>query len=138
MEAILNGEILETADDLIDAFEHLTEEKKRVEDKIRAIKDALYSLCKGEAVTQHVRGERRTCRVIKPKRCWDQRILRDAWDEFPEERNELLRIHALSVQLRPLDVAMRTSGPESWTAFRNAVVDAEVPSDRSPSVKITI
>jgi len=138
MEAILNGEVLETPDDLIDAFENLTEEKRQVEAELRVIKDALYSLCKGEAVTQHVRGERRKCRVIKPKRCWDQRILRDAWDEFPEERNELLRIRALSVQVRPLGVAMRTSGPESWTAFRNAVVDAEAPSDRSPAVKITI
>ena len=138
MEVILDGKILETPDDLIDAFENLTAEKRRVDAELRGIKDALCSLCKGEAVTQHVRGERRKCRVIKPKRCWDQRILRAAWDEFPAERDKLLRIRALSVQLRPLGVAMRTSGPSPWTAFRNAVVDAEVPSDRSPSVKITI
>lgn len=86
--------------------------------------------------TRRVRGRRYRLVLTYPDSCWDQSILKEAWNAYPQYRDQLLRIERIAVKKRELRKARNESGPPDWELFRKMILDAERPSNAPPTVKI--
>jgi hypothetical protein len=133
-----NGEIIsrQDIDGLIDAFERI----KAVNDVCYAtliqIRVALAALTEGTAKTRRVKGRRRKAKVEMPGDSWDQSQLKEAFNSYPQYRDDVLKIDTIGVKLREYAKLINTAGDESFTQFRDMVTRANRGPSGTPSVKV--
>ena len=132
------GEIvaLDDIDGLIDLYEQLDGIDKRIYGTKIRIRDALAKMTEGDAKTRRVKGKRRTAKITMPDDGWEQSILKEAWNSFPDYAEDVLAIASLRVKLREYKKLVNTSGDASFTTFRDMVTSANRGPIGTPTISI--
>lgn len=136
----LTGEIVsrQDADGLIDVFDQI----KAVNDRLYAVKlelqHALYALTTGDAKTRRVQGKRRKAKVERPDDGFDQSILKEVWNSYPDLRDQVLKIDAIGVKKREYDKLINTSGDPSIECFRDMISKANRGPSGTPRVTVEV
>jgi hypothetical protein len=126
IECPLTGEIvrLSDADGLIDLFERV----KRTGDICYAVqmkcREALAAMSEGDTKTRRVRGRRRLAKITMPDDAWENSLLMEAFNSYPQYRDQCLRIERIKVMLRDYKKVVGTAGPPDFEQFRNMVSKA--------------
>ncbi len=123
-------------DGLIDMYEQLDSADKRIYGAKLRIREALAGLTEGDAKTRRVKGKRRTAKITMPDDGWEQSILKEAWNSFPDYAEDVLAIAALRVKLREYKKLVNTSGDASFTTFRDMITNANRGPTGTPTVSI--
>lgn len=134
----LTGEIIppDDIDHMIEAYERC----KQASDQLYAVqvklRHALANLTEGDAKTRRIQGRRRRAVIEMPGDSWDQSILKEAWNSFPDLRDQALKIDQIGVKLREYRKLVNTSGAADLTTFRDMVTRANRGQTGTPTVKV--
>lgn len=122
----LTGEIIadDDTDGLIEMYERLDKTNKTVYAVLCQIREKLAAKTEGDAKTRRVRGRTRACVLSFPSESFEQAILKETWEDFPELRDEALKIESIGVKLREYRKIQNTTGGERFTAFRDRLARA--------------
>ena len=133
-EKIMSDDI----DGLADLYESVTQQQRQIKELVRTIKIFFVAATDTEAKTRYLKGDRRKVKIEMPGPNWNQGLLKDAWEnpDYAECREEVLKIDRIGVKLREFKKAVKTSGSESWTKFRDEVQAAKEEPTRSPTVSV--
>lgn len=125
-------------DAMIDAYEEMKAFGDRLYAAQIAIRNKLADLTKGQtdAKTRRVQGMRRRVMIEMPSAGWDQSILKEAWNAYPDLRDQCLKIDTVGVKAREWKKLENTAGAPHLEAFRNMVKAAIKPPSGTPTVKI--
>lgn len=120
------GEIIadEDIDGLIEMYERLDKTNKTVYAVLCRIREKLAAKTEGDAKTRRVRGQTRACVLSFPSESFEQAMLKETWEEFPELRDEALKIDSIGVKLREYRKLQNTTGGERFIAFRDRLARA--------------
>lgn len=134
------GELIDRQDidSLIDALERIEADDARLYAAKCEIRKALAAMTEGNAKTRRVQGHRRKAKVEMPSDSWDRKALRQAWDTWPDLRDQALRIGSIEIKAVEYKKLINTSGPPELEAFRNALTQANLGPQGLPSVKIEV
>lgn len=132
------GEFVEVddIDGLIDMYEEIDAVDKKVYGAKLRIRTALANLTEGDAKTRRVKGTRRTAKITMPDDSWDQSILKEVWNSYPDYADDVLAIAALRVKLREFKKLVNTSGTDAFNQFRDMITDANRGPVGTPTVKV--
>lgn len=138
IECPLTGEIIEPndVDGLIDCYERLKLKNDQIYAVLLKIRLALAAQTEGDAKTRRVQGRRRRAVVEMPSESWEQSILKEAFNSFPQYRDQVLKIDTIGVKLREYKKLVNTSGPPDLTTFRDMVARANRGQTGTPTVKV--
>jgi len=138
LNPITDAIIPDDPDSLIDAYEELKEMSDRIYAAQKSIRQKLEAKTVGqtEAKTRRVAGNRRRAILEMPSVSWDQSILKEAWNAFPDLRDECLKISEVGVKAREFAKLANTSGSAKLETFRDMVKAAQRPPSGLPTVKI--
>lgn len=130
------GEVIDprNVDQMVEAYARLDALHREVGEALRSIRSALGELSNGDARTRRVRGDHHRVRLEMPDPTWDQKKLRQAWDEFPKLAQEFIRIAQFAPKLREVKKAENESGSPEFTSFRDLLMSAKEPSTAPPRV----
>lgn len=134
----LTCEVIDTTDvdALIDCYERVSRLDAKLYDAKVAIRHALADMTEGDAKTRRVRGKRRQAKVEFPSDSWDQSILRQAWQTYPQFRDEFLKIGTITPKAVECRKLAGTSGPAAFESFRDMVTKANRGSLGLPTITI--
>lgn len=134
----LTGEVIDLtdADALIDCFERIKAQDSAIYVAKQIVQRAIANLSEGTAKTRRVRGHRRRAKVEMPDAGWDQSKLKEAYNAYPQFRDELLSISSLRVKLREFKKVVNEKGPEDFQCFKGIVQAAELPPSGTPRVTV--
>lgn len=132
------GEVIDrkNVDQLAEAYGRIDAAYREMGDSLKSIRMAFAELSYGDARTRRVRGERHRVRLEMPANTWNQKKLREAWDDFPAIAQEFIRIERLAPKLREVKKIQEESGPRDFLAFRKLLLEAEEPSNAPPRVTL--
>lgn len=132
------GECISIADpdQLIDAYERINNFDQRCAMAKQQIRQALGNLTEGDAKTRRVQGKRRKAKVEFPGLNFDQSKLKEAWNSYPQLRDQCLKIEKIGVKITEYKKLANTAGAPEVETFRNMVTSASSESDLPPTVKI--
>ena len=138
IQSPLDGELVDVTDidALISLYERVDQFDKQCFRCKQLIREALGNLTEGDAKTRRVQGEQRKAKLEFPSDNWDQSILREAFQSYPQYRDEFLRIEKLAPRLRDVRKLINTTGSDALNTFRDMVVGARRPSTAPPTLKI--
>lgn len=130
--------IQDDPDSLIDTYEELKTMSDRIYSVQVMIRRRLQEKTVGQtdAKTRRVAGNRRRAVLEMPSESWDQSILKEAWNSFPDLRDECLKISEIGVKLREYKKLVGTSGVAKLETFRDMVKAAQRPPSGVATVKI--
>jgi len=126
------GEVVDgsDADALISEYERASTRAQLYLDAKRTLALAIARLTHDdERKTRRVEGKTRRAKVTMPDDAYEQSILREAYNAYPQHRDRALRIASLAVRKRELDKLQGTAGPKDLEAFV-AMIDR---ANRGPS-----
>ncbi len=86
--------------------------------------------------TRRVLGRDAVVKLTMPDDSWDNGILKEAWNDFPDQRDRILRIERIAVQKREYAKVKDATGDDAMTALLGMVSDARRESTALPSVTI--
>jgi hypothetical protein len=134
----LTGEIvsLDDIDGMIDLYENLKEKSDAAYACLIALRVALAKKTEGDARTRRIRGKRRAAKIEIPADSWDQSLLKESWNSYPQYRDQVLKIDTIGVQIREFKKIVNTSGPADFEQFRNMVTQANRGPTGTPTVKV--
>lgn len=123
-------------DGLIDAYE----ESKAVADQWyafnRRIRELIGKHAEGEGKTLRVRGHERRAKLTLPDDGWDQSILKEAFNAYPQFRDEVLSIASLRVKAREWKKIKNETGPADFETFRSMIENANKGPQGLPTITI--
>lgn len=135
-----SGEIIDPQD--TDALIDCLERVKKASDGLRTtemlVREKLVAMTEGDAKTRRVAGRRRKVVIEMPDDSWDQSILKEAFNSFPQHRDGYLRIEKLAPKIREYKKLVNTSGPDDLMTFRGMLEKANRGQTGTPSVKIEV
>lgn len=123
-------------DSLIDAYERISNFDAKCFAVKQQIRQALGNLTEGDAKTRRVQGKRRKAKVEFPGTKWDQSKLKEAWNSYPQLRDQVLKIDTIGVKSTEYKKLVNTAGAPEVETFRNIVTSAASESDALPTVKV--
>jgi len=134
----LDGEAIEPddVDGLIDLYEQIDALDERLYTTKLQIREALAAQSEGDKKTRRVAGHRRRAKLTFPSDGWDNSILKEAWESYPQFRDEYLRINKIDPRVREVKKLIDTAGPPDLTSFRDMVSSAQREATSPPTVKI--
>lgn len=135
----LTGEIVdrESIDELIDALEFLKDKNDRIYAAMCEIRRLLADRCEGDAITRRVAGKRRSAKVVKPDESFEQPVLKDLWERYPQLSGQYLKIATLGVQMKNFNKMRTTSSDQpDFVAFRDAMTAASKGRAGLPTVTV--
>lgn len=134
----LTGELIdrENVDGLIGMYESLDKANKIIYATCCRIRETLAEKTEGDAKTRRVRGHRRVCVLEFPSESFEQRLLKEAWADFPDLRDEALKIDSIGVKLREFRKIKATSGGERFNEFRDRISMASRGCVGLPTLKV--
>lgn len=132
------GEILKATDidQLIDVYESVSAAINEAYAVQRWIRERAAELTHGETKTRRLVGKRRKAKVTMPDDGWDQGQLKEAFNSFPQYRDEVMTIASLRVRLREFKKLSSSQGDNSFNLFRDMVVAANKGPQGLPTVAI--
>lgn len=102
----------------------------------RAVKLAVLALTEGDAKTRRVRGPVHRIKVEMPGKSWEQSILKEAWNAYPQFRDKVLGIGSINVKRREFNKMRNESGPPDFEQFRSMIAAAEREPTALPTVTV--
>ena len=115
---------LDDIDGLITLYEGLDEVNKQANAVMVRVREVLAAKAEGDSKTRRVCGEHRKAKLEFPSESFTQRDLRTIWEEFPDLRDQVLKIDEIGVSLREYRKLVNTSGGERFTEFRDRLTRA--------------
>ena len=115
----IDGQVIDitNVDELADAFELANLANDTLQRWRGVLKERLAALREGDQKTQRVRGQRRIVKITGPSEKIDNTILKEAWNSYPDLRDEFLRIEKIAIKKREFAKAAVTSGTDSFNNF---------------------
>jgi len=134
------GEVIDpaNADSLIDAYERIKEKNDICYSVLLSIRHAMASLTVGDAKTRRIQGKRRKAKLEMPSDSWEQAKLREAWNEYPDLRDQVLKIDTIGVRMTEYKKLVNTAGDATVEEFRDVITSANRGPTGSPTVKIEV
>jgi len=134
----LDGRLIniEDVDSLIDAYEQAKEASTALYAWQNKLRETLGNKATGDAKSQRVRGRRRIVKVTKPSETWDQSILKEVYNSYPDKRDELLRVSTIGVKAREFKKATQTNGPDDFNNFVKMISSARRLPAGLPTINI--
>lgn len=125
-------------DSLIDTFAAFREASDLIYSNLVNIRMRLAAMTEGQstAKTRRIQGKRRRAKIEMPSDGWDQSILKEAWNSFPQLREQCLKIDTVGVKAREWKKLAETSGAPEVETFRNIIASAVKPATGAPTVTI--
>lgn len=125
-------------DQMIDAYQEMKAFGDRLYAAQIAIRQKLADITKGqtEAKTRRVQGRRRKAKIEMPSPGWDQSILKEAWNAYPQLRDQVLKIDTVGVKAREWKKLAETAGAPEVEMFRNMIKAAVKPPTGAPTITI--
>lgn len=138
IECPLTGEIVDAddVDGMIDLYESLKSKNDRIYSTLIRLRVALASLTEGDAKTRRIAGNRRTAKVEMPSDSYDGKMLRQAWDQYEEFRDDYLKIESIGVQGREVKKLVNTTGTDELNAFRDLITKANRGPTGTPTITV--
>lgn len=136
----ITGELIEPGD--YDQVLEAAERAKQAASQLRAWEHRLRSHCAkitetDEApVTRRLKGKRWLGIVTMPPITFDQSILKEAWNSYPELAKQYMRIQTLSVRMREYNKLVNTKGDKAFEQFKSMMIRACQGRVGVPRVKI--
>lgn len=115
---------LDDIDGLIGLYEGLDKVNKQAYAVMVRVREVLAAKAEGDSKTRRVCGERRKAKLEFPSESFTQRDLRTIWEDFPDLRDQVLKIDEIGVSLREYRKLINTSGPERFMEFRDKLTRA--------------
>lgn len=135
-----DGEIvdLHDADALISAYEKIDKIDSQVYAVKAQLKQALGALTEGDKKTRRVAGRTRVAVITMPSGSWNNSKLKEAWNAYPQLRDQYLRIDSVAVKAVEFNKtkSMAVVDNPPLETFIAMVAAAEQPPSGNPSVKI--
>lgn len=108
---------------------------------LRSFEDTLRrkigSLTTGDAKTRRVRGKTLQAKVEMPDEGWDQTILKEAWQSYPQLRDEFLKIGTVNVQKREFKKMLEmTSDDPAFKQFSHMLKASVREATGAPTVSL--
>lgn len=134
------GEIirLDDIDGLIGLYEGLDKVNKQAYAVMLRIRESLAARTEGDAKTRRIRGETRLAKLEWPAESFTQADLKRLWEEFPDVRDDYLKIDTIGVKHREYAKIANTSGGERFTEFRDGLTKASRGITGTPTLKIEV
>lgn len=135
-----DGEMVDMtdADALITAYERIEKMDATVYAVKTQIKQALAAMTEGDKKTRRVAGKSRVAVVTMPSGSWNNSKLKEAYNSYPQFRDQYLRIESVAVKAvefnKTRSMAIVDNAP--LETFVGMVAAAEQPPSGNPSVKI--
>lgn len=123
-------------DDLIGMYRGVKEECDKLRVYEMALRHAISTHAKGDQKTQRVVGFQYTVKLTYPDDYWTQAILKELWDEDPQQSKTYLRISQLAPNLREVKKLEAASGNERFEQYKQRLLSARQPSNSPPTVSI--
>lgn len=126
-------------EDVDDLAETLRGVKSEI-DSLRAceilLRAAIADHAKGDQKTQRVVGNRLTVKLTYPDDYWQQSVLKELWEEDPQQSRVYLRIATFAPNLREVKKLEAAHGNERFESYKKRLLGARQPSSSPPSVVI--
>jgi hypothetical protein len=125
-------------DQMIDAYQEMKAFGDRLYAAQIAIRTKLAAITEGqtEAKTRRVQGRRRKAKIEMPSPGWDQSILKEAWNAYPQLRDQCLKIDTVGVKAREWKKLAETAGVPEVETFRDMIKAAVKPPKGVPTIEI--
>lgn len=123
-------------DVLVDLFEEVRTQEADLYDRKRALVAEIARRTEGDTKTRRLTGKDRTVKVEMPDDSWDQSILKEAFNAYPQHRDKCLKIGEINIQLREWKKIMNTTGEQDFNLFRDMVKSANRGPTGNPRVTI--
>ena len=127
---------LDDIDGLIGLYEGLDKVNKQAYAVMVRVREVLAAKAEGDSKTRRVCGERRKAKLEFPSESFTQRELRTIWEDYPDLRDQVLKIDEIGVSLREYRKLVNTSGPERFMEFRDKLTRACKGCVGLPTLKI--
>ena len=124
------------ADALIDLFARMDNYAREAYRTKQDAAHALAELTEGDAKTRRVKGNRRSAKVTMQDDGWDQSMLQEAWNSYPQHRNECLKIGAIKVKKREFNKLVNTTGKKDFEQFKAMVKQANQGPRGTPRITV--
>lgn len=123
-------------DELATAYEEIRAAEQALRTRKLLVVEALARHATGTARTERVRGQVRRVKIEQPRASWDQKMLRQAWEQYPHYRDRYLKIEKIGVQMREIKKLRHEAGPPEFEEFRRLVLEAERGPTGQPRITI--
>lgn len=135
----LTGALVKMDD--IDSLILACDEAKRQLDDLKSFEDTLRRVigerATGTTKTRRIRGKQLVAKVEMPDDTWDNSILKEAWNSYPDLRDEFLRISTVGVKLTEFKkMAGTTSDDPKFNTLRKMIESAKRAATGAPRVTI--
>lgn len=136
----LTGEVLDRddIDGLISAYARLKSVNDRCYAVLLELRRILASKTEGDAKVRRVRGRSRVAKVEFPSDSWDQSLLKEAFNAYPQHRDSVLKIDSIGVMLREYRKLVNSSGEPDFNSFRDMVTKANRGQTGTPTVTVEV
>ena len=134
----ITGEIVDfdSIDDLIDSYERMKTLNDRLYAHIVICKQVLAKHTVGTTKTRRVIGERRAAKIEMPDDSWDNKTLKELWEQDQELAKQYLRIEKIAPQMREVKKLLASNGNEKFQNFRNRLLAANNGPSGNPTITI--
>ena len=123
-------------DVLVDLFEEIRQKESIMYEQKRALVAEIARRTEGDTKTRRLTGKERTVKVEMPDDSWDQSILKEAFNAYPQHRDKCLKIGEINIQLREWKKIMNTTGEQDFNLFRDMIKSANRGPTGNPRVTI--
>lgn len=136
----ITGELL-ARDDIDALIDSLARVNKRM-DELSMLKNQIREaagelVASGTGKTRRIQGHRRKAVVEMPDQSWDQSKLKEAWNSYPDLRDQVLKIGTIDVKLVEFKkLASTAAATPNVQTFKAMVEGAKKPATALPAVKI--
>lgn len=135
----LTGALVDTDD--IDSLIRACDDAKRQLDDLRCFEDMLRRTigerATGTTKTRRIRGKQLVAKVEMPDDTWDNSILKEAWNSYPDLRDEFLKISTVGVKLREFKKMVGTTSDDAkFETLKKMISSAKKPATAAPKVTI--
>lgn len=126
-------------DALLTLYERLDRINKQAYSVMIRVREKLASMTEGDAATRRVRGVRRVAKVAMPSVSFESAALKSLWNEFPDLREQVLKIESIGVQMREYAKLVNTSSDDArFVEFRDKLTKACRGRVGTPSITIEV
>jgi hypothetical protein len=139
IECPVSGELVpgEDVDALLAMYRRIKRVKDQMDDELRQLKAHLWNLTSSDNKTRYLVGEKLQAKLVEPSNTWDQSILRELHNSFPDLALRYMRIAELAVRKREVDQLRRSAGSKKLEGFKKILLAAERPPTSWPTVTVS-
>ncbi len=134
----ITGEVIDR--DNVDAMVEALEQIKKLDSELYTAKvlfiKAIADKTEGPNKVRYLRGETKRVKVTMTGTDFEQKLVRQAWDEFPQYRDKVLKISEISVMKREFAKIVKESGSDDFEKFKKILILAEKPKGGNPTISI--